>query len=83
MNEKNICCKRINLNGEIERNMDSGFGFTIAWQSDFSENNNEKNGATPIDVLNALINELKFIEMSKYKDEKYKNASLKLIEALR
>lgn len=80
-NQKSLCSKKILLDGSIVKNNDFGIGYAITWQTDL-DSDDVKSGATIQDVLSLVINEIEFINKTKYSNQKYENAKQKIIQAL-
>lgn len=77
-----VCCKKISMDGQILQNTDYGIGYTIVWENQYPIKQENRSGATPIDIINLAIQQLSFLDKSKNYNEKHFKASQKLIQAL-
>lgn len=77
-----VCSKKISLDGQILQNVDCGFGYTIVWQKQPINIDNERYGVSPQQILSVLMQQFDFLNKTKYANEKYQQASKKLEQVL-
>lgn len=79
-----ICSKTISLDGQITQNVDYGVGYTIVWQKQPVDINvMQRSGVSPQQVILLVVQQLDFLNKTKHADEKYTQASKKLVQALK
>ena len=86
MNDCNfsICCKKLSMDGQIIQNIDYGVGYTIVWQNKpITLDCSQRTGTTPQQLILVVMQQLKFLNNSKYYNEKYTEAESKLAQAIK
>lgn len=79
-----LSCKKINLNGKIEKNHDCGLGYTIVWEDSVLQKLTQRTAASPADILQVVAGQLAFISQVSQTNEnnKYNLAKNKVLQAL-